>query len=105
MSNKKHTTDIPYPVQKVLRQYSPALRAFLTKAVLGRMNEKDQLNWDDVTGAIADGIEMATDVKLPSPDPMMVERSIAAFRNGDYLTTREFVNEIRQRSRLATSNS
>lgn len=88
---------IPYIARRFVSRYEPELREQICSSLKDRMLEKqsDNLTWEELYSAVNDALAAFRPVDEVSADPRMERLSLEAHKRGDFLSTRDFINELR----------
>ena len=95
------TTAIPYKAQRYISRYSPVLRHRIRINLQERMRDDRKPTWDDLFSAIDEAMTEFQQKPDIEPDPVTVSTAIQQHRDGDCLSTEDYLNDIN--SRLAAS--
>lgn len=85
---------LPYHAQRILAKYEPAFRARLEHYLLS-INRSDTLTMDAISGAVSKVFSELTAQQGPRFSPELQAQAMEAFRTGDALSTKEWVDELR----------
>ena len=97
---------VPYQARLILRRFEPAIRDLMASMLQECGEQEGGTTMPMLQECISRVMTKLTDIESSIvPDPTMVEASTKAYRDGDAMTTQEWVNELRQNRRLAKAGA
>lgn len=97
MNNATRKVTIPYVAKRIVSRYEPELRAQIFCEIRRTLQAKESsvLTQDELETAISGALAAFREVDVIYADPRMESLSRSAHQRGDYLSSRDYINELR----------